>query len=897
MAADEKKPAGESAPQTGPTPGEVVELLQALLAGGVVLDRSLPQHARSLEAACAMLGELESLRALIPALERSGERLTTIETDVAADSERLLSKIGVLEELYQALDGHLGGLRRRAALPPGEAAQAAVQAAPAAPLEAFEGVVAIDVGTSNAVCARWDPAGAEPEVVAIEPVAVNVVDPHGVALLAPGAALVGEAALAHPSAVNLYRSFRRALGGKHALRPAVAGKELVQVAPRALVTALVDTLLRRAARGLGHERMRFPHVVLTVPASGDLALEYEVRRALERLDVTVTSAIDEASAACVAYLLAPVLGRGASEKRADGKVLTPGERYLRDLDLTPRADARAGTLALDATVLCVDTGGGTTDLALLELDVQQDAGKCQVHIEVRDTTGFPDLSGEGLTLSLFELLKRRLALALAHPRRALLGRAAAQEPAPRPHPWLAYHKLEAGPADGGVELRLEEDLRLVESSWDAIAGREPLRDAQRLAVDRLFPTTTLGAPKSGRRFRSAWFRWLWEEAERLKRAVSDERTALAANKDDGDPLPTVRARLDLAGCPTFPHGVDLLARIAGPGIDREGGAERRPSEAPSLANPREVDALCLSSRDIDVLVERAGLPPLLEAVRKLTSGRGSGAKVHRLLLAGGGTHATRAVVVPALRRELGLKPEQVVFDPAEAKRAVARGACLWAVGTRLEGIEVLLEREPRCPVTLVLQSAVSHEVLFTEGQAIKRFSFAQPPHREGAEGDKLIMVGQEVGGRVEPCLMFDPRKGTPLPELGDLPILRRKDVVVKDVDAFLQFDVSGSTTEFFVRDPTAYTTTDEGLVPQWELFHKLRQEMSMTEVIAWLESAEHLRVPPPQDHAFHRYYLDEDRELYLVFHAQGRKLLCRGQVARPAQSGLPVELDPFSGVH
>lgn len=150
-------------------------------------------------------------------------------------------------------------------------------------------------------------------------------------------------------------------------------------------------------------------------------------------------------------------------------------------------------------------------------------------------------------------------------------------------------------------------------------------------------------------------------------------------------------------------------------------------------------------------------------MRKLTSGRGEGTKIHRLLLAGGGTHATRAVVVPGAPPRAGAEARAGRVQATEAKRAVARGACLWAVGTRLEGIEVLLEREPRCPVTLVLQSAVSHEVLFTEGQAIKRFSFAQPPHREGAEGDKLIMVGQEVGGRVEPCLMFDPRKGTPLP--------------------------------------------------------------------------------------------------------------------------------------
>jgi hypothetical protein len=73
--------------------------------------------------------------------------------------------------------------------------------------------------------------------------------------------------------------------------------------------------------------------------------------------------------------------------------------------------------------------------------------------------------------------------------------------------------------------------------------------------------------------------------------------------------------------------------------------------------------------------------------------------------------------------------------------------------------------------------------------------------------------------------------------------------------------------------------------------------MTSEEVIAWLESSEHLRPEPPAEHAFHRYYLDEDRELFLVFHTRGRRLLCRGQVARQAREGLAEQQDPFSGVH
>lgn len=861
-----------------PSSRDVLEFLQALLAGAAVFDRDDPAHVERLEAACRLLEELQAITRVVPELAQSGVGLTRIEDTIVAEGESLSAKIGVLEGLREALEQHIGGMRRRATAG-GDAAEVMPWADPTAPV--YDGVVAIDVGTSRVACAHWSLTGGDPEVSSLEPAAVNVLDARSFKRLAPGSFVAGQAALEHKSAVNLYRSFRRLLGSQPTAQPAVTGKDLVQVQVRTLVGAMIASALLELTRRLGHDRLRFPRLVVTVPASGDLALEHELRALLASLELPVTTELDEATAACVYHLLRPVLLQELGRVRADGSTVTPGEWYAEHLGVPASAGARAKSLSLDATVLCVDVGGGATDMSLLEFQLQQDAGGCQVHIEVQDTTGFGALSGEGLTLHLFDLLKRRLALAIAAPRRALTG--VADGAAPGAHPWLELHRKEAGggaASDGATELRLAEELRLVHERWDLIAGDGALPPPLRAAVDRLFPTVTRGVPSGGKRLRSANFRWLWGEAERLEREVTGERAhLLVAERDLDDPIPTVRGRLDLSTCPVDPLGLDLRDRVALAGVDP--------------ARPPFAEGLAISSRDIDAWVERQAAEPLREALDKLCGSR----PVHRVLLAGGGTHAARVVLEKVVRRALNLGAHQVVFDPAEAKRAVAKGACLWSIGSRLEGIEVFLSRSPRCPARLWLLSAVQNEVLFEEGQAIDRFSYVQPAHREGAEGDKLVLVGREQGGRLEPFLMFDPAKGTPVPVVADLPIMRRRDVVVRNVDRFLGFNVRGTLHEFHVADPNGYVQLEETLVAQWEVFETLRREMTMEEVIAWIEGAAHLLAPPPSEHAFHRYYMDETRQLYLVFHTRDRKVLCRAQVMKQGRHHLPEELDPFSGVH
>lgn len=854
-------------------PQELIEFLHGILAGGIVLDRQDPSHLQHLREAIRLLQDYERLSQLIPEMPDAGSDLGSIEdfqASISAETENLINKISLLEELHNALEGHIGGMRGRVerlrtAPPEGSVSEWADPAA-----EAFAGVVAIDVGTSNVACAHWNFHHREPQIAALEPAAVNVIDAQGFRRLLAASYLTGEGALEHKNQINLYRSFRRLLGTQQTIRPAVTGSELVQVQVKTLVGAVVTALLRSLVHSLGHQRMRFPQVVVTVPASGDLALEYELRRVFQNLEVPLSTDLDEATAACIYYLLRPVLLREFSQLERGG-TLTPGQWYAQQLGLTYAEKATMN-------VLCIDQGGGTTDLSLLEFLVQEDDVGCEIDIDVRDTTGFRELNGEGLTLHLFRLLKRRLALALLHPRLALAGTSEERGP-PTRHPWQEYHQLEAGPADMSVERRLEEDQRLLLQHWDKVAGDDPLRDDLKAAVDRLFPTVTKGVPKSGRRFRAANFRWLWDQAERLKRVISAERASyLSPHRLEDDPIPTVRSRLDLSSYKQHPHGVDLLERLRLSKVD------------PNM--PLVPEALSVSSKDIDRWVSDHGEARLLEAIHKLCKGQ----RIHRVLLAGNATHATRYVVEKVVRRELGLAKSEVVFDPGEAKQSVAKGACLWAIGNKLEGIQVFLNRQPRCPTGLWLTSAVSSEPLFAAGQPINRFSYCQPPHREGAEGDKLILIAH--GEReLEPFLIFDPRKGVPLRELGDLPILQRQDVLVRNVDRFMGFQVKGNLTEFYVKDPAQYVQMDEAFVSQVEIFEQLRLEMTMEEVITWLESSEHLKIEPPAGHAFHRYYMDEDRQLYLVFHAQGRKLLCRATVTDHTHVEDSEARDPFSGIH
>jgi len=102
---------------------------------------------------------------------------------------------------------------------------------------------------------------------------------------------------------------------------------------RKLCAAVIKDALRDLTRHLGGGAHQFPHVVVTVPAGGDLALEYELREVFEDLRVEGTTELDEATAAGIYYLLRPVLLQEFGQRRIDGTTITPAEWYIQNFGL------------------------------------------------------------------------------------------------------------------------------------------------------------------------------------------------------------------------------------------------------------------------------------------------------------------------------------------------------------------------------------------------------------------------------------------------------------------------------------------------------------------------------------------------------------------------------------
>ncbi|HBP19319.1 MAG TPA: hypothetical protein DEA08_16205 [Planctomycetes bacterium] len=852
-------------------PREALEFFRAIAAGDVVLNAKDPSHAHALKAACGSLEHYASLAESVPELAEAVAGLAPGEGSAEEQLERQLSVLRrvlqAIAERRDAVEAKLDELRRA------ELAKNAPSFSLGSPDDPwFEGVVAIDLGSSNVVCARWNFQAEEPEISSYEPLAVNVLDAPGFAELKEGSFLTGEDALRHKSQINLYRSFRRLLGTRTSSRPAVTGGNITQVGIADLAAAMLQDLLRKLTRAVSTGPIHFPQVSVTVPATGDQAFEYELRQVCERLGLTARTDLDEATAAGVYYLLRPLLLREYSrETRSDGQAATPADYYARHYGLKDDEPLH---------VLCVDLGGGTTDLALLRLEIQQDHRSCRVHIAVTGTSGFTELSGEGLTLFLFELLKRRFALAMAHPRRALSGGLPDPEP-PHLHAWIGYHRLEVGIQDVTLNQRLDKGYRLLLANWEEVAGTNPLSPELREAVDQFCPTISEGAPRKGRKFRKALFRWLWEEAERLKREVCRERAEREQALADGGVVSGVaRARLDLSGAPAQPVDLDIVEWLT-----KKGRCDPK--------TPNNEDGLALRADDIDAYVRRRGGEALIRTVRGLAGE----VELGRVLLAGNGAHAARPVIEELLAEHFGVGADKVRFDGEEAKKAVAKGACLWAIGNRLEGIEVSLTRALRHPCGLVLVSALKQEQLYVQGEPVDRFTYAQPETREG-DAHKLIQVDREKGGKLEPFLMFDPRKGEPLRPLSALPISKAPDVTIPDIDAFTNAVRDQSRCQFQVIEPHQYVQTDSAeWVSQGEMFENLRARMTMEESIAWMESSQHLQQDPPPGKAVHRYYMDETRQLFLVFHTAGSKILVHGTVVDSAKREVPADQDPFNGAH
>ena len=136
-------------------PREALEFFRAIAAGDVVLNAKDPSHAHALKAACGSLEHYASLAESVPELAEAVAGLAPGEGSAEEQLERQLSVLRrvlqAIAERRDAVEAKLDELRRA------ELAKNAPSFSLGSPDDPwFEGVVAIDLGSSNVVCARWN---------------------------------------------------------------------------------------------------------------------------------------------------------------------------------------------------------------------------------------------------------------------------------------------------------------------------------------------------------------------------------------------------------------------------------------------------------------------------------------------------------------------------------------------------------------------------------------------------------------------------------------------------------------------------------------------------------------------------------------------------------------------
>ncbi len=277
-------------------------------------------------------------------------------------------------------------------------------------------------------------------VKSLDPFAVEIGRPADAARRAAGAADPGSLLTEFHSSPKIYY---RLLGrGGESLDVSV-GKSRGAVSPRTFLVASLRRLRERIEAFRDSQkhlpRKRFSKIVLPFPTSAPLSVRQELLEVVREAGFdNPVAELDEALSAIVFYLVKPFgfdLELGLEAFRAGCRPIPRG-------DLPPTEWRQ--------TVLLIDVGGGTTDIALIEVrleDVQaKGAGDGSLGRYYRLTpkllgaTGKDQLAGNVLSLGIFHVVKRRVAdtvISAVAPKLASAEPAPAVSPPPGPNPTQA----------------------------------------------------------------------------------------------------------------------------------------------------------------------------------------------------------------------------------------------------------------------------------------------------------------------------------------------------------------------------------------------------------------------------------------------------------------------------
>ncbi len=758
-------------------------------------------------------------------------------------------------------------------------------------LEPFTGYAAIDIGTSTSTVALYhvmrDAVRREPWTPRLEeeteyiPSAVYIRDALKFVRCADGGCLVGG------DAIRAYR--HRDLRAPLSLQ---VGTKRLLGSPRMLIAdehgagGFVDPLdvLEALARDVRERAQRHPHVrsllrkvCVTFPPTWSYRQVSRWKEVFRRVGLDendIDMSVDEASAAGLFHVYNAVRERDARDRLIQDLVET--EREVEE-------DGEKGS-AYTLRLLSFDFGGGTIDLALLEAELRIFPRLIRLRLAL-DGSDSLEYGGDRVTLAIFRMLKRRIAMAIADPARLLeaaIGRRDDREdepPAP-PRPAVCApalrgrhaperfllpdgpsHRgsLEASRGSGalwsggsnGGDSAGDAALARVRESWDTFAAgiAGDLDESLDDAVDRLFPTRyqrSEGEPIRLDARRN--FDWLWRRAEELKLRL------------------VARIEHEL-GDRRFPGAEDLVGLREGVPLDTAPD-ERVLRAVPWAAEPASSEVISVSAGELLEAISPAMERALFKA-RQLT---GDG-RVDRVVLSGqsGRIPMVRWLLSrPPADGGLGIAPSRIDFDEKNAKQAVSKGACLLHVMREaLVGFEVDIcdFRARLLSDFFYLQADLGRRVLFAAGEVDDLVPFEDVPEPRGFPkylsiycGDEDHLAGQfrfADDGESLPTALPDDSA----PSHAELLALRERDRT----------------------RASRLTSTILG----W----------SARERIAWMErSADATGASPSRP--VYRYYLTRQHDLFAVRDtgSAGKRLFALRADTSPITGLAPGE-NPFSGVH
>lgn len=762
--------------------------------------------------------------------------------------------------------------------------------------ETFDGVFAIDLGTTNSSCSYWE-VKPEPNFLPEAPKllneaetiasAINVLEIEPFKQLAPDSYDIGQKAVSSPRKTNLHMSVKRGIGTKKRY-VVTKGKEIWRDADAAhMMAALGKKMIDDARSILGKN---IAEIVVTSPPRWNAVQVNALRQVFRRLGFSpekIDMSTDEATGSGLYYVLYPLFER-FGKRDALQKYVESEFAAMKQPDGTYKVN-----------IVCMDFGGGTTDLALIKTNMKFEPQHLAIDIDIADRGGRQDVGGDNLTLHVFDLLKRRLALALAHPKRLVDPKTTEKAPT---NAWIKFFKLDV---QQGALLQRWDDVvaqldapQLPRDLWDLVNGMFPTGwEFKDMAAT--YNKYKLPARKN--------FDWLWEQADLVKKALSiDVSNAVKGKPVTEDELKPHEARWQSPDLESFNDPVSLAESI------------------PMAVESEEFRQKHLSIKfgHICAFYRPAIAGFADEAARMEQRSLEAGKRADRVVLAGNGARIpiiSALIHKPREKGGFGVGFDQIKFDPVRAKLAVPIGACLRRIARKVEGFKINIKISRNLlPFELFSNLGMTSVKIFPAGP-IDEFLFFQ---RSGVSEDLDVefvmrLEEQDVGTEnYKPYVLFRPKgEGLPVTDLqkeedfwklldqsyGLVTIPKLQKISSKPFTSFdarkAGADPKNGVNKIVVSEPDkVFKEVGDKKYSNAEMLEILRSELTMPQKIAWVEEAFQDKLADGE--IVHRYYVDVTKQVYLVRHhfSEGKKMFV-AETDEEALEELPAEKNPFSGMH